>query len=93
MEQFSPYDLALAQAHPEAGLSLLSLKQDYGAATTAEQRALANEAANQIRASYGSYTGGTDGSKYYAITTRTQTSEIDGKIRKHLKDRNIRSVL
>lgn len=63
---FSQYDLDLARRYPEAGLSLLSLKQDYGNATTDEQRILANEAANQIRSSYGNYTGGIDGSKYYA---------------------------
>lgn len=63
---FSQYDLDLARQHPEAGLSLLSLKQDYQRATTDEQRALANTAANQIRGTYGSYTGGSDGMQYYA---------------------------
>lgn len=64
---FSQYDMDLARRHPEAGLSLLSLKQDYQRSTTDEQRALANAAANQIRSSYGRYTGGTDGTKYYAL--------------------------
>lgn len=80
MEQFSPYDLSLAQMYPEAGLSILSLKQDYGNATTDEQRILINEAANQVRNSFGAYTGGRDGSKYYAQTPRTQTSAIDQQI-------------
>ena len=66
MGQFSQYDLDLARAHPEAGLSILSLKRDYADAKTAEQRALINEAANQVRSSYANYTGGTDGSQYYA---------------------------
>ena len=70
---FSQYDLDLARAYPEAGLSLLSLKQDWNNATTDEARLLANEAANQIRSSYGAYTGGTDGSKYYAVTPQTAT--------------------
>lgn len=79
--QFSQYDLDLARAHPEAGLSILSLKRDYANATTDEQRALINEAANQVRSSYGSYTGGQDGSQYYAIySPRAQTSEIDDRI-------------
>lgn len=64
---FSQYDLDLARKHPEAGMTLLSLKQDYRNATTDQQRALANTAANQIRASYGRYTGGTDGMQYYAL--------------------------
>lgn len=76
---FSQYDLDLARAHPEAGLSLLSLKQDWNNATTAEAKMLANEAANQIRSSYGAYTGGKDGSKYYAETPQTATSAIDAK--------------
>lgn len=80
MEQFSPYDLSLAQMYPEAGLSILSLKQDYGNATTDEQRILINEAANQVRNSFGAYTGGRDGSKYYAQTPRTQTGAIDQQI-------------
>lgn len=80
LEQFSQYDLDLARAHPEAGLSLLSLKQDYAKAATDEARALANEAANQVRSSYGSYTGGSDGSKYYAMTPQTHTSAIDAKV-------------
>lgn len=66
MGQFSQYDLDLARAHPEAGLSILSLKKDYANAKTAEQRALINEAANQVRNSYANYTGGTDGSQYYS---------------------------
>lgn len=75
--QFSQYDLDLARRYPEAGLSLLSLKQDYGRATTDEQRLLANEAANQIRSSYGNYTGGRDGGGYYATQGAKYGSQID----------------
>lgn len=64
---FSQYDLDLARRYPEAGLSLLSLKRDYQRSTTDEQRALANAAANQIRSSYGKYTGGGDGMQYHAL--------------------------
>lgn len=53
MNQFSETDLVTAQKNPEYGLSLLSLKQDELNATTAEQRLLATEAANQLRKSYG----------------------------------------
>ena len=68
MGNFSQYDLDLARRFPEAGMSILSLKQDYNNATTDQQRLLANTAANQIRSSYGSYTGGNDGSRYYALS-------------------------
>lgn len=73
--QFSQYDLDLAQAHPEAGLSLLTLKQDYAKAGTDEQRALINEAANQIRSSYGNYTAGTDGLGY--VSTGKLHRQVD----------------
>lgn len=75
MGNFSQYDLDLAREHPEFGMSILSLKQDYNNATTDEQRLLANEAANALRASYGNYTGGSDGSKY--ISTGLYDTKID----------------
>ena len=65
---FSQYDMDLAKKHPEAGLSLLSLKKDYGAATTPEQRMLINEAANELRKSYGGYSGGSDGTSFVAVS-------------------------
>lgn len=64
MGQFSHDDLNLAQKYPEFGLSVLSLKKDYNNATTAEQRLLANQAANELRKSYGNYSGGADGGSF-----------------------------
>lgn len=64
MGQFSQDDLNLAQKYPEFGLSVLSLKKDYNNATTAEQRLLANQAANELRKSYGNYSGGADGGSF-----------------------------
>lgn len=64
MGQFSQDDLNLAQKYPEFGLSVLSLKKDYNNATTAEQRLLANQAANELRKSYGNYSGGVDGGSF-----------------------------
>lgn len=64
MGQFSQDDLNLAQKYPEFGLSVLSLKKDYNNAATAEQRLLANQAANELRKSYGNYSGGADGSSF-----------------------------
>lgn len=64
MGQFSRDDLNLAQKYPEFGLSVLSLKKDYNNATTAEQRLLANQAANELRKSYGNYSGGADGGSF-----------------------------
>ena len=64
MGPFSQDDLNLAQKYPEFGLSVLSLKKDYNNATTAEQRLLANQAANELRKSYGNYSGGADGGSF-----------------------------
>lgn len=65
MGQFSQDDLNLAQKYPEFGLSVLSLKKDYNNAATAEQRLLANQAANELRKSYGNYSGGADGGSFH----------------------------
>ena len=63
--QFSDADLKLAQQNPDAGMSILQYKQDYQNAKTNEARALANLGAEQIRSSYGGYTGGQAGSQFY----------------------------
>lgn len=63
--QFSQADLTLAQQNPDAGMSILKYKQDYNAATTDEARALANLGAEQVRSSWGGYTGGQTGGSFY----------------------------
>ncbi len=68
--QFSDADLKLAERDPDAGMSILSYKQDYNNATTDEARALANAGANAIRSSFGEYTAGENGGGYY----KTQAS-------------------
>lgn len=62
--QFSQADLNLARQNPDAGMSLISYKTDYANATTDELRALANQGAETVRASYGGYTGGGDGGSF-----------------------------
>lgn len=63
--QFSQADLALAQKNPNAGLSILQYKKDYMNAKTDAERAAANKGAEQVRSSWGEYTGGKDGGGYY----------------------------
>ena len=53
LQEFSQADLDTAQRYPEFGMSILGLKQDIHKATTPEAKLLANEAANQLRSSYG----------------------------------------
>lgn len=62
--EFSQADLDTAKKYPEFGYSILGLKQDIHKATTPEAKLLANEAANQLRSSYGGYTGGKYGADY-----------------------------
>lgn len=52
IQEFDEEDLKLAEQYPEFGSSLLYLKERYKGSTTAEQKALAHEAANQLRQSY-----------------------------------------
>ena len=61
LQSFSAADLKLAQRNPDAGMSLLTYKNDYRSASTDEARALANAGAEKVRAVYGGYTGGTEG--------------------------------
>lgn len=61
----SDADLALAQRDPDAGMSLISYKQDHANAKTDEARALANQGAENIRSTYGGYTAGASGSSFY----------------------------
>lgn len=63
--QFSQADLKLAQQNPDAGMSILKYKKDYASATTDEARALANLGAEQVRSSWGGYTGGSTGGSFH----------------------------
>jgi len=64
-KNFSAADLKLAQKNPDAGMSILKYKLDVKNATTPEQIAIANAGAEQIRSSYGGYTGGKNGGGFY----------------------------
>lgn len=64
LNEFSQADLQMAQKNPDFGMSILKYKQDYHNATTDEARALANLNAENLRSSWGSYTGGSDGGSF-----------------------------
>lgn len=53
LQQFSEQELETIRKSPELGISLVGLMQDQDKASTAEQRLLATEAANQLRKNYG----------------------------------------
>ena len=62
--QFSHADLSMAQQNPDFGMGILKYKQDFKNATTDEARALANRGAEDLRSSWGSYTGGANGGSF-----------------------------
>ncbi len=64
MKEFSESDLKTAQRHPEFGMSILGFKQDIHKATTPEAKLLAHQSAEELRKSYGNYSGGDTGSQY-----------------------------
>jgi len=61
LQSFSTADLKLAQQNPDAGMTLLTYKQDYRNAASDEARALANAGAEKVRADYGGYSCGDNG--------------------------------
>lgn len=65
LNQFSQADLNLAKQNPDAGMSILKGKQDFQNATTDEARALAHQRVEDIRSSYGNYSGGANGASFY----------------------------
>ena len=80
MGNFNQQDLETARRNPEFGLSMLSLMQDSANATTDEQRVLTNEAANQLRQTYGSYVIGEDGAPQFSGSYGQQIQDILGQI-------------
>lgn len=62
--EFSQADLQMAQRNPDFGMSILQYKKDYHNASTDEARALANQNAENLRQSWGSYTGGDNGNRF-----------------------------
>lgn len=84
-QYWSDYDLELARNNPDAGRSIYTYKQQYYNATTDAERLAANQGAEAIRARYGNYTGGGDGSGYilsdkYAPQYTQYTSQYKDQI-------------
>ncbi len=68
LEEFSPYDLAIAREDPAYGLTILSAKQGWHGAGSDAERQYYNDAAERARRSAGNFSGGTDGSRYFALS-------------------------
>jgi len=79
--KLSDADMATARKYPEFGISLLSLGEDFNKATTQEQKTLAHEAAEELRRSYGGYSGGTARGRYQLVPKADkQTSDALDRI-------------
>lgn len=77
--QISEADLKLAKNNPDAGIAILNAKNEWNTATTDEARALANAKAESVRQNVGSYTAGTDGSKFnYKVNTPSNFTSTEG---------------
>lgn len=77
MKEFSEADLKTAQRYPEFGMSILGFKQDIHKAATPEAKLLAHSGAEELRKSYGSYSGGQRGDQYlYSGRTAGTASDI-----------------
>lgn len=60
LKDFDPDELRIAHPNPEYGIATASLKAEANTASTSAQRALANQAAAQLKASYNGFTGSKD---------------------------------
>lgn len=66
-QTWSQWDLDMAKKHPEFGAGMFTYKQDYAGAKDQAGKTAANQGAEALRRKYGSYLGGSDGSKYYGM--------------------------
>lgn len=66
-QAWSQWDLDMAKKHPEFGATMFTYKQDYAGAKDQAGKTAANQGAESLRRKYGSYLGGSDGSKYYGM--------------------------
>ena len=77
-QNWSQYDLDLAQKNPDAGWSIYESKNDWlDAQAKGDKTAMdaANKAANDVRSYYGNYNGGADGSGYTLLPTYDDVPE------------------
>ena len=73
LDRFTETDMETAKKSPEYGLSLLNIMRDGDNASTAEQKLLATEAANQLRKSFS--TAGTGAGVQSSYTDRIKELE------------------
>lgn len=91
-QNWSQYDLELAQKNPQAGYSIFESKNDWlDAQKRGDQAAMdaANKAANDVRQYYGSYDGGKDGSGFTLLPQYDeipQFTEYESKYADQIQD-------
>lgn len=91
-QNWSQYDLELAQKNPQAGYSIFESKNDWLDAQAKGDKAgmdAANKAANDVRQYYGSYDGGKDGSGFTLLPQYDeipQFTEYESKYADQIQD-------
>ena len=83
----SDADEQLAQNNPDAGISLLTYKNDWNTATNDSAKAFAHEGAESIRKQYGGYSGGDSGGSFaLAEPKKTYQEQYDDLIDSYMKN-------
>lgn len=83
----SDADEQLAQNNPDAGISLLTYKNDWNTATNDSAKAFAHEGAESIRKQYGGYSGGDSGGSFaLAEPEKTYQEQYDELIDSYMKN-------
>lgn len=83
----SDADEQLAQNNPDAGISLLTYKNDWNTATNDSAKAFAHEGAESIRKQYGGYSGGDSGGSFaLAEPEKTYQEQYDDLIDSYMKN-------
>lgn len=67
----SDADWQLARVNPDAGMAIVGYKNDWLTATTPEQKAWANAAAEDVRSRFGNYSGGESGGSFTPLENYT----------------------
>ncbi len=81
MDKFSPEDIETTRKNPEYGLSMLGFMRDAQNATTAEQRTLAEAAADQLRKTYQTVAG-TGSMPQFTYDKESQYKQLLDKVSK-----------
>lgn len=85
-DQISEADYKLAQQNPDAGIALLGYKNDWLTATNDSAKAFAHAGAEDIRKTYGNYSGGENGGSFRLTGTEQYEDPWETTIQSTIKN-------